>query len=143
MPHGKQDPLYSIGVVAKMLDCHPQTLRLYERHGLVAPSRSDGNVRLYSEADVELIHQIQTLTQDMGVNLAGVDLVLRMRAQMAEVVHGHAAMIEQMRQEVEQRFRETIREMEQELVALRDIVSAREREGAMVRVPRELPEHKR
>jgi MerR family transcriptional regulator/heat shock protein HspR len=118
----------------------PQTLRLYERHGLVEPSRSDGNVRLYSQADVELVNQIQTLTQQMGVNLAGVDLVLRMRRQMAEMVREHQAMIEKMRAETEARFKQALSELEAELAALRDQLAAQGRQGAMVRVPRSLAE---
>ena len=141
--HSRDAPLYPISVAAKMVDCHPQTLRLYERHGLVEPSRSDGNVRIYSEADLELIGQIQTLTQDMGVNLAGVDLVLRMRAHMVEVVQRHQAMIEQMQQETQTRFREAIQEMEAELAVLRDERVAQGREGAIVRVRRGLPESNR
>lgn len=140
MAHGKDEPLYSISVVAKMLSCHPQTLRLYERHGLVAPSRSGGNVRLYSEADVELVHQIQTLTRDMGINLAGVDLVLRMRAQMAEAVEEQQALMEQVRQEVEARLQKAMGELETELAALREELAAQGREGAIVRVRRKLPE---
>ena len=143
MAHTRNEPLYPISVVAKMVSCHPQTLRLYERHGLVAPSRSDGNVRLYSEADVELINQIQALTRDMGVNLAGVDLVLRMRVQMAEMVGRHQAMVEQMRQETETRFREAIRAMEAELEAVRDELAAHGRQESIVRVRRGLPEGNR
>lgn len=67
-----------ISVVAEMLSIHPQTLRLYEREGFVKPSRTVGNTRLYSRNDVEQIRTILRLTRDMGVNLAGVDIVLNM-----------------------------------------------------------------
>jgi MerR family transcriptional regulator/heat shock protein HspR len=75
-------PLYLIGVVADMLKVHPQTLRLYERKGLVRPSRTVGRTRLYSEEDVDDVRRILRLTRDLGVNLAGVEIILRMRRQM-------------------------------------------------------------
>ncbi len=75
-------PLYQIGVVADMLALHPQTLRLYERKGLIRPSRTVGRTRMYSEEDVEDIRRILRLTRDLGVNLAGVEIILRMRRQM-------------------------------------------------------------
>lgn len=139
MARDRTEPLYPIGIVAKMVDCHPQTLRLYERHGLLEPSRSEGNVRLYSDADVELIQQIQTLTQDMGINLAGVDLVLRMRDQIEEMTRQHQSALEQTRREIEKRFRDIIRSMEAELHALRAELAARRREEALVRIRRGLP----
>jgi MerR family transcriptional regulator/heat shock protein HspR len=75
-------PLYLIGIVADMLKVHPQTLRLYERKGLVRPSRSVGRTRLYSEEDVDGVRRVLRLTRDLGVNLAGVEIILRMRQQM-------------------------------------------------------------
>jgi MerR family transcriptional regulator/heat shock protein HspR len=75
-------PLYLIGVVADMLKIHPQTLRLYERKGLLRPSRTVGRTRMYSTEDVEDIRRILRLTRDLGVNLAGVEIILRMRRQM-------------------------------------------------------------
>ncbi len=72
------EPLYVISIAARLVNCHPQTLRTYERMGLIAPRRSDNNVRLYSDADIELLRQIQRLTQEMGVNLAGVEIVLNL-----------------------------------------------------------------
>jgi len=140
MTRSRSEPLYPIGIVAKMVDCHPQTLRLYERHGLLEPSRSEGNVRLYSDADVELIQQIQTLTQDMGINLAGVDLVLRMREQMEEMTRQHQSALEQTRREIEERFTDVIRRMEVELQVLREELAVRRREEAIVRIRRGLPE---
>ena len=73
------NPVFMISVVAEMLSIHPQTLRLYEREGFVKPSRTVGNTRLYSRNDVEQIRIILRLTRDMGVNLAGVDIVLNMK----------------------------------------------------------------
>ena len=72
-------PALFIGVVAEMAHVHPQTLRHYERIGLVRPQRSRGNVRLFSQADVERVQLIQRLTQELGVNLAGVEVILNMR----------------------------------------------------------------
>lgn len=73
---------YSISAVAEMFDIHPQTLRLYEREGLLKPSRSDGNTRLYSDEDVERLEIILSLTRDLGVNLAGVEIIINMREKM-------------------------------------------------------------
>lgn len=70
-------PVYAIGVVATMLTCHPQTLRMYERSGLVVPQRTGGNVRLYSERDIERIRHVQSYTA-MGVNLAGVEIIFKL-----------------------------------------------------------------
>jgi MerR family transcriptional regulator, heat shock protein HspR len=81
----KEETYYAIGVVAKMYNIHQQTLRLYEREGLLKPARSDGNTRLYSEKDLERLELILSLCRDMGVNLAGVDIILNLRAKMDEM----------------------------------------------------------
>lgn len=73
---GKQ-PVYVISIAAKMVEMHPQTLRLYERMGLIKPARSGSN-RLYSDEDIDRLRQIQRLTQEMGVNLAGVEVILNL-----------------------------------------------------------------
>ena len=70
---------YMISAVSQKYDIHPQTLRLYEREGLLKPSRTEGNTRLYSEEDLEQLETILTLTRDLGVNLAGVEIILNMR----------------------------------------------------------------
>lgn len=75
-------PLYRISVVAQMLGLHPQTLRLYERKGLIRPSRTVGRTRMYSAEDVEDVRRITRLSRDLGVNLAGVEIILKMRRQM-------------------------------------------------------------
>ena len=88
-------PLYLISVVADMLKVHPQTLRLWERKGLIRPSRTEGRTRMYSADDVEEIRRVLRLTRDLGVNLAGVEIILKMRRQMLsmqrelEVVASH------------------------------------------------------
>ncbi|MBN2305813.1 MAG: MerR family transcriptional regulator [Anaerolineae bacterium] len=76
------EPCYTIGVVARMVDLHPQTLRNYEQGGLVIPQRSAGNIRLYSQREVERLKKINRLTQELGVNLAGVEVILRMTDQI-------------------------------------------------------------
>ncbi|MGQ9633267.1 MAG: heat shock protein transcriptional repressor HspR [Bryobacteraceae bacterium] len=74
---------YMISAVAELYNIHPQTLRLYEREGLLKPSRSEGNTRLYTEEDLERLEVILELTREMGVNLAGVEIILNMREKMA------------------------------------------------------------
>lgn len=76
---------YTISAVAEQYEIHPQTLRLYEREGLLKPSRSVGNTRLYSDSDLERLEVILSLTRDLGVNLAGVEIILNMRAKMDEM----------------------------------------------------------
>lgn len=76
---------YSISAVAELYDIHPQTLRLYEREGLLTPSRSVGNTRLYEDSDLERLEVILSLTRELGVNLAGVEIILNMRAKMDEM----------------------------------------------------------
>src|SRR5712664_3487399 len=73
---------YTISAVALQYDVHPQTLRLYEREGLLKPSRSEGNTRLYTDPDLERLELILSLTRDLGVNLAGVEIILNMREKM-------------------------------------------------------------
>ncbi len=73
---------YPISVVAERFDVHPQTLRLYEREGLLQPSRTDGNTRMYTDEDVKRLEVILSLTRDLGVNLAGVEIILNMRRKM-------------------------------------------------------------
>jgi MerR family transcriptional regulator/heat shock protein HspR len=76
---------YMISAVAQKYNIHPQTLRLYEREGLLKPSRTEGNTRLYSEEDLEQLETILSLTRDLGVNLAGVEIILNMRRKMEQM----------------------------------------------------------
>lgn len=78
----KRVKTYTISAVAELYDIHPQTLRLYEREGLLKPSRSVGNTRLYEDSDLERLEIILSLTRDLGVNLAGVEIILNMREKM-------------------------------------------------------------
>ena len=89
--HSYDEPVYLISVVATMLDIHPQTLRQYEREGLVEPSRTQGRMRLYSQRDIDRMKLILRLTRQLGVNLAGVDIVLQLKEQ-----------IDQMQEEIDQ-----------------------------------------
>ena len=83
----KRAKTYTISAVAEEFDVHPQTLRLYEREGLLKPSRSEGNTRLYTDADLERLELILSLTRDLGVNLAGVEIILNMREKMDAMQH--------------------------------------------------------
>ena len=78
----KRANTFTISAVAEQFEIHPQTLRLYEREGLLKPSRSEGNTRLYTEPDLERLEIILSLTRDLGVNLAGVEIILNMREKM-------------------------------------------------------------
>ena len=111
--------LYMISVVSEILGIHPQTLRLYEREGFITPKRSGGNTRLYSDEDVEKLEMILRLTRELGVNLAGVEVILSMREKM-----------EQMQREMQ----ETIRNLHDELA--REIRRREETEKALVPVRR-------
>jgi len=97
MVHHYDEPVYLISIVAKILDIHPQTLRQYERENLICPSRSNGRIRLYSQRDIDKIRLILRLTRELGVNIAGVDVALRlkdqievMEAEIAELRHALA-----------------------------------------------------
>ncbi len=79
MMHQYDEPVYLISIVAKLLDIHPQTLRQYERENLICPSRSNGRIRLYSQRDIDKIKLILRLTRELGVNIAGVDIILRLK----------------------------------------------------------------
>ena len=81
----KGRPLYMIGVVAEMLKLHPQTLRMYEKKGLIRPSRTEGRTRMYSSEDVEEIARVIRLARDLGVNLAGIEIILKMRRRMLDM----------------------------------------------------------
>ncbi len=85
---------YMISAVAEMYHLHPQTLRLYEREGLLTPSRSEGNTRLYTQEDLERLEVILSLTRDLGVNLAGIEVILNMRKRMDAMQQEMQAFVE-------------------------------------------------
>jgi len=80
--HSYDEPVYLISVVSTLLDIHPQTLRQYEKEGLICPSRTQGRMRLYSQRDIDNIKYVLQLTRKMGINLAGVDVILKLKEQM-------------------------------------------------------------
>ena len=79
------EPLFVISVAARLVEMHPQTLRKYEREGLIAPSRTSGNLRLYSDRDIERLRQVKYLVEQRGLNLAGVQLALELTARLREL----------------------------------------------------------
>lgn len=104
MPRRKRDPKFVlISSVAERYEIHPQTLRMYEREGLLVPSRSDGNTRLYDEEALRRLETILTLTRDLGVNLAGVEVILRLREQLAQMQADMDRLIEAARRESAER----------------------------------------
>ena len=95
-----------ISAVAEMYDIHPQTLRLYEREGLLRPSRSEGNTRLYTDEDLERLEFILNLARDLGVNIAGIAIVLQMRERMEEMNRQMQGFVEYVRTEMLTRMQE-------------------------------------
>jgi MerR family transcriptional regulator/heat shock protein HspR len=96
---------FMISAVAEQYQLHPQTLRLYEREGLLKPSRSEGNTRLYTAEDLERLEVILKLTRDLGVNLAGVEIILNMREKMSEMQSQIADFVSSLNTEISQRGR--------------------------------------
>ena len=118
---------YMISAVAKMYNVHPQTLRLYEREGLLKPSRSQGNTRLYTDEDLKRLELILTLTREMGVNLAGVEIILNMRDKMEaiqkqvnELVEFVQRLLEAKSEELEQRSKAIIKLSQLDIVRKKD-----------------------
>ena len=103
MSKSRQKAAYMISAVAEQYSIHPQTLRLYEREGLLKPSRSDGNTRLYTDDDLERLEVILKLTRDLGVNLAGVEIILNMREKMEAMQRQIEEFIAQLNVELKER----------------------------------------
>ncbi len=103
MTKSKNKAAYMISAVAEQYSIHPQTLRLYEREGLLAPSRSEGNTRLYTDEDLERLEVILKLTRELGVNLAGVEIILNMREKMEAMQRQIQEFIGTLNQELSQR----------------------------------------
>ena len=117
---------FMISAVAEQYQIHPQTLRLYEREGLLKPSRSDGNTRLYTEEDLERLEVILKLTRDLGVNLAGVEIILNMRERMAEMQRQIEAFVSSLNTEiVSQRTRPAAPESSNSLIPVIEIKRTR------------------
>lgn len=104
----KKEPLYMISVVARMLGVHPQTLRMYEREGFITPRRIK-RLRLYSEDDVDKLHLILNLTKEMGVNKAGVEIILRMRRRIEALQKEMEDIIQMMDEDMRHHFEERIK----------------------------------
>lgn len=129
----RKRPLFMIGVAAELIGVHPQTLRMYEQKGLLAPRKSLKNTRLYSQEDIELGRYIQKLTQEMGMNLAGVRKVLDLEKRMAKLEAENRRLREELREkEIEhaRAIREVHRSYKRELVLMpRAEISRLERKG--------------
>jgi MerR family transcriptional regulator, heat shock protein HspR len=113
MPENERG-IYSIGTVARMYDIHQQSLRQYERLGLLVPNRTSGNTRMYSKHDIEKLETILSLTQDMGVNLAGVEIVLKLKNQIFELQSQMQELLNRVREHVEQDYEDRMRGMIEE-----------------------------
>jgi MerR family transcriptional regulator/heat shock protein HspR len=100
MTKRKSKGAYMISVVAEMYEIHPQTLRLYEREGLLKPSRSDGNTRLYTEEDLKRLEFILSLARDLGVNIAGIGIILNMRERMEQMQQQMQEFVKYVQEEV-------------------------------------------
>jgi MerR family transcriptional regulator/heat shock protein HspR len=109
----KKRPLFMIGVVCEMFHIHPQTLRLYEREGLLQPQRV-GGARLYSQEDVERIRMILNLTKELGVNRAGVDIILRMKRRFEALQIEMEQMMDHLEKDIRKEFRKRIKEVFEE-----------------------------
>jgi MerR family transcriptional regulator/heat shock protein HspR len=109
----KKRPLFMIGVVCEMFNIHPQTLRLYEREGLLQPQRV-GGARLYSQEDLERIRMIVNLTKALGVNRAGVDIILRMKQRLEAIQGEMEEMMNYLERDIRKEFRKRIKEVFEE-----------------------------
>ena len=120
-----------ISAVAEKYNIHPQTLRLYEREGLLAPSRSEGNTRLYTDDDLARLETILNLTRDLGVNLAGVEIILNMRKRLGEMQKEMQEFVEFVQQEILSRPAESQERIQSALVRVAPphLVRARVRSG--------------
>ncbi len=120
----REHRLFMISVVSEMLGLHPQTLRLYEREGFIKPKRSGGNTRLYSEEDVEKLEMVLRLTRELGVNLAGVEVILSMREKMERMQHEMQQTIERLHDELAHEIRRR-EEIKNALVPVRRVRTTR------------------
>jgi MerR family transcriptional regulator/heat shock protein HspR len=118
MKDRRKEPIYMIGTVAKMYNIHPQTLRLYEKEGLLVPSRTKGKTRMYSEEDLERLEFILFLTREMGVNLAGVDAILRMKQQLEDLQNQMQLLLTKLQEEIRERYMSDITGQQNALVQL-------------------------
>jgi MerR family transcriptional regulator, heat shock protein HspR len=118
MPRSRSKAAYMISAVAEQYQIHPQTLRLYEREGLLAPSRSEGNTRLYTDDDLERLEVILKLTRDLGVNLAGVEIILNMREKMGAMQRQIEEFVATLNRELAVRARSTAGDSKHSLIPM-------------------------
>ncbi|MEJ5367978.1 MAG: helix-turn-helix transcriptional regulator [Bryobacteraceae bacterium] len=116
MPKQKGKAGYMISAVAEKYGIHPQTLRMYEREGLIKPSRSEGNTRLYTEEDLERLEVVLELTRELGVNLAGVEIILNMREKMAAMQKQIEQFVQSLNAELVKNLREAPPEPQHSLI---------------------------
>jgi MerR family transcriptional regulator, heat shock protein HspR len=116
MAKSRSKAAYMISAVAEQFEIHPQTLRLYEREGLLAPSRSEGNTRLYTDDDLERLEVILKLTRELGVNLAGVEIILNMREKMAAMQQQIEEFVSTLNQELATRARTPAADQKRSLI---------------------------
>src|SRR5271156_5541241 len=141
----KSKGAYMISAVAEMYEIHPQTLRLYEREGLLKPSRTEGNTRLYTDEDLERLEFILNLTRELGVNIAGIAIILQMRERMEEMNRQMQSFVDYVRTEMLERMQQgfghesaivpmhrtvVVSAATQRTAALKGLPSARPRSGA-------------
>jgi len=139
MAKSKSKAAYMISAVAEQYQIHPQTLRLYEREGLLKPSRSEGNTRLYTDEDLERLEVILKLTRDLGVNLAGVEIILNMRQKMSAMQDQIEEFVATLNQELSARVQQHSGGAKEgrSLIPVIEIVPARRQESAEQRRGRE------
>jgi MerR family transcriptional regulator, heat shock protein HspR len=109
-------PIYMISVAAELVGMHPQTLRMYETKGLIRPQRTPGGTRLYSEADIDRLRIVQRLTTELGLNLAGVELVLRLEDELRKA-HAH---VERLQRQLRREVRDVHKQYRRDLVLVRE-----------------------
>jgi len=112
----KKQTFYLISAVAERFDVHPQTLRLYEREGLITPSRTEGNTRVYTDDDLERLELILNLTREMGVNLAGVDVILNMKKKMESLQGEMLELLKYLQTEFERKYEGLERKVDNALI---------------------------
>jgi MerR family transcriptional regulator, heat shock protein HspR len=117
----KSKGVYMISAVAEMYEIHPQTLRLYEREGLLKPSRTEGNTRYYTDEDLERLEFILNLARDLGVNIAGIAIILQMRERMEEMNRQMQSFVEYVRSEMLSRFHQAAPSTSGAIVPLRKV----------------------
>lgn len=131
---------YMISAVAEQYEIHPQTLRLYEREGLLKPSRSDGNTRLYTQEDLDRLEIILKLTRDFGVNLAGVEIILNMREKMEAMQKQFEEFVQTLNDELALRIKPPERDERNSLIPVIRMPSVTRTEDAAAKEPEEAHE---